>query len=85
MKKNGAQVIHLATGLIVGYPPCPRIREFKAFIETRYELSVVVGTHPIPLKYLVVHEKLPFWKEARIEVFAADLLAEDRAVMEAYN
>lgn len=23
MVKNGAQVIHLATGLLVGYPPCP--------------------------------------------------------------
>ena len=22
-KKNGADVIHLATGLVVGYPPCP--------------------------------------------------------------
>ena len=26
MKKNGAQVIHLATGLVVGYPPCPNIK-----------------------------------------------------------
>jgi len=85
MKKNGAQVIHLATGLVVGYPPCPRIREFKMFIETRYELPVVVGTHPIPLKYLAVHEKLPFWKDAQMEDLAADLLAEDRAIMEAYN
>jgi len=25
MVKNGAQVIHLATGLVVGYPPCPRL------------------------------------------------------------
>jgi predicted metal-binding protein len=23
MKKNGAQVVHLATGLVVGYPPLP--------------------------------------------------------------
>ena len=23
MIKNGAEVIHLATGLVVGYPPCP--------------------------------------------------------------
>ena len=38
MKKNGAQVIHLATGLIVGYPPCPRIASFCSFIRTKYEL-----------------------------------------------
>ena len=25
MKKNGIEVIHLATGLLVGYPPCPFI------------------------------------------------------------
>jgi predicted metal-binding protein len=85
MKKNGAQVIHLATGLVVGYPPCPRIREFKIFIETRYGLPVVVGTHPIPLKYLSVHEMLPFWSEMNMQELAGELLAEDRAVMEAYN
>ncbi len=85
MKKNGAQVIHLATGLIVGYPPCPNLRKFKEFIETRYGLPVVVGTHPIPLKYRDVHEQLSFWKTAGMEDLAGDLLAESREVMEAYN
>lgn len=42
MKNNGAEVIHLATGLVVGYPPCPHIRHFKEFIENRYELPVVI-------------------------------------------
>lgn len=32
MKKNGAEVVHLATGMIVGYPPCPRISYFKKFL-----------------------------------------------------
>ncbi|MDD8026443.1 MAG: CGGC domain-containing protein [Acidobacteriota bacterium] len=85
MKKNGAEVIHLATGLIVGYPPCPNLRRFKEFIETRYGLPVVVGTHPIPLKYKNVHDRLPFWQAANMEELAADLLAESREVMEAYN
>jgi predicted metal-binding protein len=85
MKKNGAEVIHLATGLVVGYPPCPRIRQFKQFIETRYDLPVVVGTHPIPLKYLDVHSRLPFWKSLKMEELAGDLMAEDRKIMEAYN
>lgn len=31
MVKNGAEVVHLATGLVVGYPPCPYIETFKAF------------------------------------------------------
>lgn len=85
MKKNGAEVIHLATGLVVGYPPCPHIQQFKQFIETYYNIPVVLGTHPIPLKYLKAHEKLPFWKKANMEAFAGALMNEDLAIMEAYN
>jgi predicted metal-binding protein len=85
MIKNGAEVIHLATGLVVGYPPCPYIREFKEYIETRYGIPVVVGTHPIPLKYLRVHERLPFWKETNMEEIAGHLMKEDAKIMEAYN
>ena len=85
MINNGATVIHLATGLIVGYPPCPYIRDFKQFIETQFELTVVVGTHPIPLKYLETHQRLPFWDEMNMEEIAGDLLREDRLVMKAYN
>jgi predicted metal-binding protein len=85
MKKNGAEVIHLATGLVVGYPPCPYIRQFKEFIEQRYGLPVVVGTHPIPLKYFEVQRKLPFWENAKMEELAGGLMREDRATMESYN
>jgi predicted metal-binding protein len=61
LKKNGAEVIHLATGMVVGYPPCPYINSFKSFIETKYDLKVVVGTHPIPEKYYITHKKLNTW------------------------
>ena len=83
--KNGCDVVHLATGLVVGYPPCPYIRQFKAFIETSYDLPVVIGTHPIPLKYLETHSKLLFWDEADMKVLADHLIAEPRNVMELYN
>ncbi|MBN2034727.1 MAG: CGGC domain-containing protein [Deltaproteobacteria bacterium] len=63
MVKNGAEVIHLATGLVVGYPPCPYIATFKAFLETRYPVKVVVGTHPIPRKYLDMHRNLGTWED----------------------
>jgi predicted metal-binding protein len=63
MVKNGAQVIHLATGLLVGYPPCPYIHTFKDFLETRYDVKVVVGTHPIPKKYLDIHTSLGTWED----------------------
>lgn len=85
MIKNGAEAIHLATGLVVGYPPCPRIRHFKQFIESYYKVPVVIGTHPIPLKYLEAHEKLPFWKQANMEKIAGNLMKEDHTIMEDYN
>ena len=62
LKKNGAEVIHLATGMIVGYPPCPYVSQFKIFIEEKYGLEVIVGTHAIPQKYFLTHEKIGTWK-----------------------
>lgn len=85
MIKNGAEVIHLATGLIVGYPPCPRIRQFKEFIESYYNVPVVLGTHPIPYKYLIAHQELPFWKQANMEKLAGGLMHEDKQTMQDYN
>nr|MBI9047181.1 CGGC domain-containing protein [Anaerolineaceae bacterium] len=32
MVKNGAEIVHLATGFVVGYPPCPSIDTFKKFL-----------------------------------------------------
>lgn len=61
MKKNGADVIHLATGLLVGYPPCPRIRQFREFITEGFGMDVVYGTHPIPQNYYLRHTKLGTW------------------------
>jgi predicted metal-binding protein len=83
--KNGAEVVHLATGLVVGYPPCPYIAHFKNFIETKFALPVVVGTHPIPLKYLKTHERLPFWNESGMRELAGDLMDEAPKIMEEYN
>jgi predicted metal-binding protein len=85
MIRNGAEVIHLATGLIVGYPPCPNIRLFKQYIETRWHVPVVVGTHPIPMSYRDLHDRLPFWRDVRMEELAGDLVHEDRKVMAAYD
>jgi len=62
MIKNGANVIHLATGMVVGYPPCPYVNYFKKFIEEKYKMEVVIGTHPIPQKYYNIHMKLGTWE-----------------------
>jgi predicted metal-binding protein len=85
MKKNGAEVIHLATGFVVGYPPCPYLCDFKTFIEAAFGVPVVVGTHPIPKRYLDNHRKLSFWKRSRMEELAGDLLAESYQVMASYD
>ena len=83
--KNGADAVHLATGLVVGYPPCPHLLQFKMFIEKQYGLPVTLGTHPIPLKYLQTHSQLPFWEQANMQDIAGYLLAESRDMMESYN
>ena len=62
MKNNGAKTIHFATGFIVGYPPCPHIDYFKRFIKEKFDMNVVVGTHPIPQKYFITHTNLGTWQ-----------------------
>ena len=85
MIKNGAEVIHLATGLVVGYPPCPWISEFKEFIKNKYKIPVVLGTHPIPLKYYNTHKNLSFWKKMKMDSLAEKLMREDKNVMALYD
>ncbi len=85
MIKNGARAIHLATGMVVGYPPCPNIRRFKRFIEERYKTPVVVGTHPIPRRYMEVHGRLPFWDDAGMKEIAGPLMEETVDVQSDYN
>jgi len=84
MVKNGAEVVHLATGLVVGYPPCPYIETFKAFLEARFGVKIVVGTHPIPTKYLDMHTKLGTWDAPEWEPLTAPTMA-DEETRDAYN
>lgn len=84
MVKNGAEVIHLATGLVVGYPPCPYLQHFVEFLEMRFPVKVVVGTHPIPESYLTRHTKLGTWEDPIWEELTAPTMA-DPAAREAYN
>ena len=62
MKKNEVETVHLATGFVVGYPPCPHINYFKRFIKEKSDMKVVVGTHPIPQKYYSTHTSLRTWQ-----------------------
>jgi predicted metal-binding protein len=84
MVKNGAQVLHLATGLLVGYPPCPYLHTFKAFLEKRYGVKVVIGTHPIPKKYLDLHSSLGTWEAAEWQTLLEATMT-DEATRKAYD
>ena len=84
MLKNGAEVVHLATGFLVGYPPCPYIETFTSFIQKRYNVEVVLGTHPIPQKYLDMHQDLGTWNEPKWEAWLAPTMA-DEATRVSYN
>ena len=81
---NGAQVIHLATGFVVGYPPCPYTSHFKEFIEEKYKVKVVVGTHPIPEKYYTTHSNLGTWKKREMKTLIKPTLS-DEATRLKYN
>jgi len=78
MIKNGVQVIHLATGLVVGYPPCTRITYFCDFIEARYGIKVVIGTLSIPQKYYDMHKMLGTWDYLKWEGIIQPTLADKK-------
>ena len=86
MKKNGAKVIHLATGLVVGYPPCSNIRRFKVFIETT---CWVARGHRHPSHsakiFWMPMKKLPLWLEGEMAELIKPLLDESPEIKAAYN
>jgi predicted metal-binding protein len=84
MVKNGVDVIHLATGFVVGYPPCPHIAYFRDFIQERYGIDVVIGTHPIPQKYLDMHTRLGTWDTPEWQEMIQPTMADEETRL-AYN
>lgn len=84
MKKNGADTVHLATGFVVGYPPCPYLEYFRDFIRERYDVKVIIGTHPIPLKYYDMHKKLGTWDLKKWEELIKPTLSNEEVRL-AYN
>ncbi len=84
MAANGADVIHLATGLVVGYPPCPYTSHFKKFIEEKYKVKVVIGTHPIPEKYYTTHKALGTWDNNEMQELIKPTITTEKTRI-AYN
>jgi len=84
MIKNGAEVIHLATGFVVGYPPCPYISHFVNFIQEKYKIKVIVGTHPIPQKYYLTHTNMNTWNSEEWQEHIKPTLS-DEVLRKAYD
>ena len=81
MKNYGAEVIHFATGVLAGYPPCFYLEHLKNFIEEKTKLPVVVGTHPMPTNYVKMHEILDDWSEMhRKMLIEFDLIVSDESM-----
>ncbi|MFO7977158.1 MAG: CGGC domain-containing protein [Bacteroidales bacterium] len=76
MKKNGVTHVHFATGFLVGYPPCPHMEHFKNYIEEKFGMKVIFGTHPIPEKYFSVHEPLNTWNTPFLQSAIENVLNE---------
>jgi len=74
--KNRIDTVHFATGMIVGYPPCPYIKQFKSLIEMKHGLKVIVGTHPIPEKYYTTHMKIHTWDSEEMAGFIKPTLCD---------
>ncbi len=73
MKKFGAEVIHLASCYLAGYPICPYIENHKDYIENVVGLSVRVGTHPMPANYIKSHTALGDWKRDGADEWLKDI------------
>ena len=84
MIKNGAEAIHLDTGMVVGYPPCHRVDYFKKFIEEKYKIPVVIGTHPIPMNYFTTHSNLKTWNTDKWQELIKPVLSAPE-MMKAYD
>jgi predicted metal-binding protein len=67
-KKYGAEAIHLATGVLAGYPPCKHLPTHVKFLEEQTQLPVIVGTHPMPTNYITMHKKVGDWTKYHLDL-----------------
>jgi predicted metal-binding protein len=77
MLKNKVDFIHLATGMIVGYPPCSNLKYFGEFIERAFNVKVVFGTHPIPQNYYMLHRLNNKWDKIPQPSYMKPLLSDE--------
>jgi predicted metal-binding protein len=81
MKKYGAEVIHLASCFLAGYPACPYIGDFVNYIEKYVGLPVVVGSHPMPQNYINAHEEYGDWDRDGVRDYLKNVLGDREAAL----
>jgi hypothetical protein len=77
-------ITHLATGLVVGYPPWTHLEAFCHFIPAKFGLEVVVGTHPISESYRRTHRDLGSGQSAAWQERVNNVLT-DEEIRRAYD
>ncbi|TET72422.1 CGGC domain-containing protein [Candidatus Bathyarchaeota archaeon] len=81
MKKYGAEVIHLASCFLAGYPACPYIGDFVNYIENYVGLPVVVGSHPMPQNYIDTHEEYGDWDRDGVRDYLKNIVGDREAAL----
>ena len=51
---------------------------YYLFIEEKYGVKVIIGTHPIPQKYYLIHTALGTWDSAEWKELAQPTLGDER-------
>jgi len=64
MVKNGAQVIHLATGMVVGYPPVPISISSKPFLKNAMGSGSLWAHILYPRNIWICHTRLGTWENS---------------------
>jgi len=60
-------------------------KELVDFIKVHYKIPVIVGTHPIPMKYLKDHVKLSYWEKMNMKDLAPMLFKDTEDMMKSYD
>ncbi|GAH37370.1 unnamed protein product, partial [marine sediment metagenome] len=51
---------------------------FRDFIQEKYNIKVIVGTHPIPQKYYITHSNLRTWDSPQWKKLIQPTLADEK-------
>lgn len=77
MVEAGAEIIHLSTGLLAGFPPCGTIGKIAAQINEQIEVGVIIGTHPVSEKVFLKHRQLGTWSGKEWQMMVKSIITDE--------